>query len=121
MSRLGAGERTPVFRLATRWERYSWYARLPALVNAADQSAPLALADQSAWHGIVRGEAGSHLEAGEAIDLADRMTATVRRYASSPIKDPRAPQNLVPVGALERLLRHRLGDRELLLRGLRRG
>jgi hypothetical protein len=30
--------------------------------------------------------------------------------ASTADRDPRAPQNLVPVGALEQQLRHRLGD-----------
>lgn len=39
--------------------------------------------------------------------------------ASSPHKDPRAPQNLVPIGGLERELRHRLGDQQLLYRSLR--
>jgi hypothetical protein len=34
-------------------------------------------------------------------------------------KDPRAPQNLVPIGGLEKLLRHRLGDTRLLYRALR--
>ena len=38
--------------------------------------------------------------------------------ASSPHKDPRAPQNLVPIGGLERELRRRLGDQQLLFRSL---
>jgi hypothetical protein len=41
------------------------------------------------------------------------------RYASAAHKDPRAPQNLYPVGQLERKLHHLLGDRELLYRSLR--
>jgi hypothetical protein len=36
-----------------------------------------------------------------------------------PHKDPRAPQNLVPIGGLERELRHRLGDQQILYRALR--
>jgi hypothetical protein len=55
----------------------------------------------------------------EAGARADRATRTVARFASSPVKDSRAPQNLVPVGGLERILRHRLGERELLERSLR--
>jgi len=39
--------------------------------------------------------------------------------ASVPHKDPRAPQNLVPIGGLERELRHRLGDQHVLYRALR--
>ena len=34
-------------------------------------------------------------------------------------KDPCAPQNLVHIGGLERQLRHRLGDQQLLYRALR--
>jgi hypothetical protein len=39
--------------------------------------------------------------------------------ASEPHIDPRAPQNLVPIGALERQLRHRMGDPGLVYRALR--
>lgn len=39
--------------------------------------------------------------------------------AGTPYKDPRAPQNLVPIGGLECELRHRLGDQQLLYRALR--
>ena len=38
---------------------------------------------------------------------------------SEPHIEPRAPQNLVPIAALERDLRHRLGDAGLCLRALR--
>src|ERR1022692_5005135 len=40
--------------------------------------------------------------------------------ASSPHKDPR-PQNLVPIGGLERQLRHRLGGQQLLYLSLAPG
>jgi hypothetical protein len=39
--------------------------------------------------------------------------------ASQAHLDPRAPQNLVPIGALERELRHRMGDPGLVYRALR--
>ena len=55
-----------------------------------------------------------------AVELADLSARVLPRFASSPVKDPRAPQNLVPIGSLERWLRHRLGDREVLERRLRR-
>ncbi len=42
------------------------------------------------------------------------------RFASEPHKDTRAPQNLYPIGGLERELRHRLGDQALLFRSLQR-
>ncbi len=41
------------------------------------------------------------------------------RFASEPHKDPRAPQNLYPIAGLERDLRRRLGDQQLLERALR--
>ena len=37
----------------------------------------------------------------------------------SPTRTPAAPQNLYPIGGLERELRHRLGDQALLYRSLR--
>ncbi len=49
------------------------------------------------------------------------MTAAVLpRFASEPHKDTRAPQNLYPIGGLERELRRRLGDQALLFRSLKR-
>lgn len=51
-----------------------------------------------------------------AIALADQSTLALPPLASSPIRDPRAPQNLTPVGALEAVLTHRLGDRRWLRR-----
>jgi hypothetical protein len=56
----------------------------------------------------------------QAIRLADRVSASLPRFASDRHKDPRAPQNLYPIGGLERELRHRLGDREMAIRALRR-
>jgi hypothetical protein len=51
--------------------------------------------------------------------LANRTAALLPRFRSEPHIDPRAPQNLVPIGALERQLRARLGDRDLIYRALR--
>jgi hypothetical protein len=45
--------------------------------------------------------------------------ATLPAYASTPHKDPRAPQNLFPIAGLERELRRRLGDAALVHRALR--
>ena len=41
------------------------------------------------------------------------------RFAASAYKDPRAPQNLIPIAGLERRLRALLGDPRLLHRALR--
>ena len=104
---LGAGERTPVFLLDARFRKYSWYLRLPG-------------PDGGPWAGIVRCEASAALRAEQAIELADRVAATLPRFASEPHKESRAPQNLYPIGGLERKLRHRLGDAAVVYRALRR-
>jgi hypothetical protein len=70
--------------------------------------------------GIVRCEASAALRADDVIALADRVAATLPRFASAPHKDARAPQNLYPIGGLERHLRHRLGDAAVVYRALRR-
>jgi len=102
---LRAGERTPLFLTTTSWTRYSWYVRLPA-------------PQTHAWSGIIRAEVSGELDPGEARRLAELVTATLPRYASTPEKDPRAPQNLHPIAELERRLRHRLGDPTVLHRAL---
>ena len=51
--------------------------------------------------------------------MAGLTAALLPRTASEPHIDPRAPQNLVPVAALERELRRRMGDRGLVFRAIR--
>ncbi|GAA3813518.1 hypothetical protein GCM10022226_37800 [Sphaerisporangium flaviroseum] len=106
VSALAPGQRTPVFLMGTSWSRHAWYLRLP--VRSA-----------TPWAGIVRCEAGADLFADEVIALADAVTRLLPSLAGVDYKDPRAPQNLVPIGGLEKLLRHRLGDARLLYRSLR--
>jgi hypothetical protein len=103
---LGAGQRSPVFGMGTSWERHSWYVRLPG-----GSGAP--------WSAVVRLECSPDLPVDEVVALADRTAAILPPLASTAHKDPRAPQNLVPIGGLERQLRHRLGDAALLYRSLR--
>lgn len=102
---LAAGQRTPVFLMTTSWTRYSWYLRLPGAAGHA-------------WAGVVRCEASADLEPRAASALADRAAALLPRYASAAHKEPRAPQNLYPIAGLERELRRRLGDADLLYRSL---
>ncbi len=98
-------QRTPVFHLGTVWGGWSWYLRLPGASGAP-------------WSGIVRVECSPDLTADQAIELADIASATLPRFASSAYKDPRAPQNLVPIAGLERRLRGMLGDSRVLHRAL---
>jgi hypothetical protein len=106
VTRLAAGERTPLFLMEDRRGRWSWYLRLPGEVTHG-------------WSCVVRCEAPSSMPLAEAVVLADVVGATLPRFASTPHKDPRAPQNLHPIAGLERDLRRRLGDPQLLFRGLR--
>jgi hypothetical protein len=103
---LHPGERTPLFQLGEqRLERFSWYARL-ASVRPID----------GAMTGVVRLEVPRETGIEKARALADLTTAVLPRFASVVGRDPRAPQNLYPVGQLERVLRHRLGDAALIRR-----
>jgi hypothetical protein len=105
VGRLEAGQRTPVFRLGAG--RPAWYLRLPGPVDHA-------------WSGVVRCEAEDTLTGAGLVAVADRTAATLPRFASEAHRDPRAPQNLYPIGGLERELRARLGDPRLWFRALRR-
>jgi hypothetical protein len=103
---LRAGQRTPVFLMGTSWERQSWYLRLPTAATAP-------------WAGVVRIECSADLPAREAIELANLSQLCLGRFASDEYKDSRAPQNLYPIAGLERELRRRLGDPQVLYRALR--
>jgi hypothetical protein len=103
---LAPGQRTPVFLVGTRWDRHSWYLRLPGPAGAP-------------WAGIVRIECTASLPPAEVIALAGQSQAALPRFASAAYKDARAPQNLYPIAGLERELRRRLGDSRLLYRALR--
>jgi hypothetical protein len=119
---LRAGQRTPVFHVGTSWHRYAWYLRLPCPpefpwrldLRSAQSEEPRG----APWAGIVRVECSAELPVAAAIALADRSAVTLPRFASTPYKDPRAPQNLVPIAGLERRLRAMLGDARLLYRTL---
>lgn len=113
---LRAGERTPVFHIppadsqavsgGTQTDgRYSWFLRLADLGVHVH---PLG--------GVMRMETSGTLPLAEAVRLADETAVLMPRLASSPARDPRAPQNLTPVGALEARLTHLLGDRLFIRR-----
>ena len=105
LTSLPAGYRTPLFVSTTSWSRYSWYLRL------ANHAGPAG--------GLVRCEIDADRTVADAARVANRVSSTLPHYASARHKDPRAPQNLYPIGGLERDLRHRLGDKERAMRALR--
>jgi hypothetical protein len=106
---LQPGQRTPLFGIGPpdgSVERYAWYARL------VPWRAP--------WHdhaGVVRCELPAGLGPADAVEVAGRVSKLLPRYAGRPT-DPRAPQNLAPVGGLESWLRHRLGHAGIIRRAL---
>lgn len=105
LRQIPVGRRTPVFLVGGPRRVFSWYLRL------AVGNGPMA--------GVVRCEIEATGTAAAAAGVADRVTATLPRFASHEHKDPRAPQNLYPIGGLERGLRRRLGDQQLMYRALR--
>jgi hypothetical protein len=103
---LQPGERSTIFRLGD--DRYSCYLRL---TPSSEMSGP--------WAGIVRLEVPQATGLKRALETVNWIAGVIPRYAGIPYKDPRAPQNLQPVGSLEKHLRHRLGDPGLAFRAVR--
>jgi len=103
---LPAGYRTTIFR--TDANRYACYLRLAPRPKF---HAPMS--------GIVRLEFSGSLPLDEVRVMADRFAATIPAFAGVAHIDPRAPQNLQPIGALEIRLRHLLGDIALAERAVR--
>ena len=107
------GERTPLFTIEAKGAgadhlrdgRYSWYVRIAHLEGPVH---PLG--------GVLRLECSQAVGKTGAVELADLTATILPRLASSPIRDPRSPQNLTPTGALEARLTHLLGDRRLIYR-----
>lgn len=105
---LAPGERTPAFRVHRKGlELASWYVRLP--LPPEGLRPPLA--------GLLRVETPL---SGPFLELADLSLGLFPALASHPVKDPRAPQNLLPVGGLERELSRRMGRPEVVGRMLAR-
>ncbi len=113
LERLQPGERTPLFQVVSgrKNDGYSVFSAYLRLTFPQPTELPFA--------GLVRLEAKVSLGPQRAIELIDQAAVKVCHLASRAPKDPRAPQNLIPIGGLERHLRHRLGDSQLLLRGLK--
>jgi hypothetical protein len=107
LPRLAVGERTPVFLISGREPRYSWYLRIA-------HGRPI----ESELAGIARLEAPAARGIDEARQLAGLSARLLPRFASDAARDPRAPQNLYPIGGLESRLKHRLGDPDVVRRAI---
>ncbi|MCS7193535.1 MAG: DNA double-strand break repair nuclease NurA [Meiothermus sp.] len=110
LHRLEPYQRTPIFWVPGRAfnrlvDVYSWYVRLP-------------LEPRVPFHGaaaLLRVESPTR-EPAEAKALADLSVSLFCTMASTPWRDPRAPQNLVPVFGLEQWLGRHLGPLEVARR-----
>jgi hypothetical protein len=105
LSDLRCGTRSPLFWIDRKDAVYSWYVRL---CEGRRIDHP--------WAGLVRLETLDAMGLQPAIQLADLTAQHLPSFASDPAWDPRAPQNLYPIAALESLLRHELGDHEWIRR-----
>jgi hypothetical protein len=109
LANLPVGARSPLFHIrgGARFGRFSWFVRLaPRLSIDGDIT------------GLARLEIADVVGFETARSLADAVTVVLPRFVPSRGRDPRAPQNLLPIGALEARLRHQLGDTRLIRRRL---
>lgn len=108
LASLRRGQRSPLFlRRRSDREYYAWFVCLRTAARYEHPFSGLALLEMDAE------------SRDEAVRAANATAALLPRYASTPQRDARAPQNLLPVGQLERALRHRLGDALFVHRLLR--
>ena len=107
---LQAGERSPLYLVGSgEGARFEWYLRLR---------------DPGAWAHTLAGSVRLQAHAGPeprqqlewARSVADWSCAVLPRFATRSHQDPRAPQQLLPVRAMEQTLRRRLGSAPLLRR-----
>jgi hypothetical protein len=100
LATLQPGTRTPLVAISGGgFPRFTWFVRL-----AERGPAELDLA------GLVRLEVSDAVGLAAARALADGSAARLPQFAPSRSRDPRAPQNLLPIGALESRLRRLMGD-----------
>ena len=107
-------QRTPIFHIPASGRRtlelYSWYLRLPINPGTPFHSGA----------GLLRVETPL-CDFNQAKYRADLSLELLCSLASSPARDPRAPQNLIPVGGLEMLLGRYMGQAEVVRRRIVQG
>lgn len=103
-------ERTPIFSipgyaLRRPLDVFSWYVRLPLNPSTPFYSGAA----------LLRVETPTP-EPSSATQLADWSVSLFGALASSPARDPRAPQNLIPIGGLEQWLGRHMGQGDVVRR-----
>lgn len=100
LGRLERGQRTPLLALKNpSYGRYTWFLRLAAPRRGDSETSGLVRVEVSDTDGVDAARA-----------LADQSCTFLPDFASVRGLHPRAPQNLLPIGALETRLRRELGD-----------
>lgn len=108
LARLDSAQRTPLFLIDDgKYNRYSCYVRLTK-----------PLPTEHPYAGLIRIEIRAAVGLETTLNLANFASQELPKFASSRIRDPRAPQNLLPISALEDELKRRLGDPLLIQRGI---
>lgn len=97
---LTVGSRSPIWSVGD--DRYTCYVRIGSPTPVG-----------SPWSGVVRVEVPAFAGFDAARALLDQLTASLPRYAGRHHLDPRAPQNLQPVRALEQRLARVIGSSRL--------
>ncbi len=106
---LKVGQRSPIIKLhyqkrqeeKEKVDKYTWYIRLSPHGGLA---------------GLARAELFPQKDFEEVIRLANLSASLLPLFASSSFQDRRAPQNLLPVGRLEKFLRLHLGHYRIIRR-----
>jgi hypothetical protein len=120
---LRPGERTPVLRFRVgdqgdgqgsegREQRFTWYVRL---CDPPFYQHPLAGVMRLEMHAP---EDSDFVPRG-VLDIANLSGRLLCKLASTPHKDARAPQNLIPTAALEHAMGRAMGSAELVTRRIR--
>jgi uncharacterized protein len=107
---LEQGERSPLYLVEARGQRYfEWFLRLrdprPWLYSLAGMVRLQCYAGEEPKKSLAR-----------AKHIADWSCGAMPRFASAAYQDPRAPQQLLPIRALEAELGRRMGSAELIRR-----
>ena len=106
--KLSPFQRSPIFLIKEKNRpRFSWYLK---------SGSQYLQQNYHNLHGIVRLEISSEIPLETVQEIANQTTHLIPQYASHPSRDPRAPQNLTPVGALEQELGRQMGDATLIKR-----
>ncbi|MCX8076223.1 MAG: DNA double-strand break repair nuclease NurA [Aquificaceae bacterium] len=108
---LRPGQRSPILRVhyqqkqeeEEKTDKYTWYVKL---------------SPHEGMHGLARIEVFPQKSLEELKRLADLSAGLLPMFASQSFQDRRSPQNLLPIGRLEKLLRSHLGAYGIIRRNI---